>query len=141
MYALSVKKENAHNDAIWSCDWGRLTIGSQTEDGIGSPPPPSEEEDIMVTGGIDDMVKIWNYRDGEISLRHQLTDHSLGVVSVALSPDGTKLASSSLDSAILLWDVENGIKIATMENGPVDAWTVLFSPDSLYIVSGSHSGW
>ena len=31
MYALSVKKENAHSDCIWSCDWGRLTIGSQTE--------------------------------------------------------------------------------------------------------------
>ena len=83
---------------------------------------------------------MWNYHDGEISLRHQLTDHSLGVVSVALSPDGSKIASSSLDSAILLWDAENGSKIATMENGPVDAWTVLFSPDGQYIVSGSHSG-
>merc|ERR1712059_70602 len=41
---------------------------------------------------------------------------------------------------ILLWDTASGDKIATIENGPVDAWTVLFSPDSRYVVSGSHSG-
>ena len=32
------------------------------------------------------------------------------------------------------------IKVATIENGPVDAWTVLFSPDSKHVVSGSHAG-
>ena len=36
---------------------------------------------MIVTGGVDDVVKIWNYRDGELAYRHQLTDHSLGVVS------------------------------------------------------------
>ena len=32
------------------------------------------------------------------------------------------------------------MKVATIENGPVDAWTVLFSPDSKHVVSGSHAG-
>ena len=31
MYALSVKKENAHSDSIWSCDWGKLTVANQAE--------------------------------------------------------------------------------------------------------------
>ena len=48
----------------------------------------TETEDIIVTGGVDDVVKIWNYKDGELEYRHQLTDHSLGVVSVAVSSDG-----------------------------------------------------
>ncbi len=36
------------------------------------------------------------------------------------------LASSSLDAAIHLWDVDTGEKIRSMENGPMDAWTVAF---------------
>jgi len=141
MFSLATKKENAHSDCIWACDWGRIRPEPpQVEDAVGSPPPPSEEEDLLVTGGIDDVVRLWNYRDGELSLKQQLTDHSLGVVSVTLSPDGSRLASSSLDSAILIWDTLTGDKVATIENGPVDAWTVLFSPDSQYVVSGSHAG-
>ena len=53
----------------------------------------TEAEDIIVTGGVDDVVKIWNYRDGELEYRHQLTDHSLGVVSVAISRNGRRVAS------------------------------------------------
>jgi len=37
-----------------------------------------------------------------------LTDHSLGVVSVCISKDGSKVASSSQDSAIHIWDIESG---------------------------------
>lgn len=49
-------------------------------------------------------------------------------------------ASSSLDSSLKLWDLETGNKISSIEVGPVDIWTVVFSPDDKFIVSGSHSG-
>lgn len=49
-------------------------------------------------------------------------------------------ASSSLDSSMRIWDLENGEKISTIDVGPVDLWTVAFSPDDKYIISGSHSG-
>lgn len=39
-----------------------------------------------------------------------------------------------------IWDLESGEKISTIEVGPVDLWTVTFSPDDKYIISGSHSG-
>ena len=98
---------------------------------MGSPPPADDEEELIVTGGIDDVVKIWKYRyssgtaekmaffyyiplannksrlkqpirvksdthfirDGGLSVKHELRDHSLGVVSVTLSADGSRLAS------------------------------------------------
>ncbi len=50
------------------------------------------------------------------------------------------LASSSLDAAIHLWRVESGEQVRTIENGPMDAWTVAFSPDSTQVISGSHGG-
>ena len=129
MYALHTKKESAHNDGIWCCDWKQ--VKHEEEDTV---------EEIIVTGGVDDVVKIWNYKDGELQFKHQLTEHSLGVVSVALSSDGRKVASSSLDSVIIVCDTNTGAKIATMETGPVDAWSVIFTSDDQYVVSGSHSG-
>jgi WD repeat-containing protein 61 len=49
-------------------------------------------------------------------------------------------ASSSLDSSMRIWDLERGEKIANMDVGPVDMWTLAFSPDDKYIISGSHGG-
>ena len=31
-------------------------------DAVGSPPPAGDSEELIVTGGIDDVVKIWRYR-------------------------------------------------------------------------------
>ena len=31
-------------------------------DAVGSPPPAGDHEELIVTGGIDDVVKIWRYR-------------------------------------------------------------------------------
>ena len=129
MFALHTRKEAAHNDGIWCCDWKQLK--HEDEDTV---------EEIIVTGGVDDVVKIWNYKDGELQLRHQLTEHSLGVVSVALSSDGRKVASSSLDSVIIVCDTLTGAKTATMETGPVDAWSVIFTSDDHLVVSGTHAG-
>lgn len=39
-----------------------------------------------------------------------------------------------------IWDLEKGEKIANVDVGPVDLWTVAFSPDDKYIISGSHGG-
>lgn len=52
----------------------------------------------------------------------------------------SECASSSLDSSLRLWDLESGDKISSIEVGPVDIWTVVFSPDDKFIVSGSHAG-
>lgn len=49
-------------------------------------------------------------------------------------------ASSSLDSSMRIWDLKSGEKTSSIEVGPVDLWTVAFSPDDKFIISGSHSG-
>lgn len=49
-------------------------------------------------------------------------------------------ASSSLDSSLRLWDLATGEKVGSIDVGPVDIWTVAFSPDDKFIISGSHSG-
>ena len=39
-----------------------------------------------------------------------------------------------------IWDIKTGEKLSTIEVGPVDLWTVAFSPDDKYIISGSQAG-
>lgn len=39
-----------------------------------------------------------------------------------------------------IWDLEHGEKMANIDVGPDDLWTVTFSPDDKYIISGSHDG-
>lgn len=51
----------------------------------------NEEETVeyLVTGSVDDAVKVWELQDGALQMKHKLTGHSLGVVSVAVSSDGS----------------------------------------------------
>ena len=53
--------------------------------------------DVVATGGVDDLVKVFAYEDGELRLRHKLGDHSLGVVSVALSKEAKYLGRAQTD--------------------------------------------
>jgi hypothetical protein len=29
MFSVQCKKEGAHSDSIWSCDWGRVSVGDE----------------------------------------------------------------------------------------------------------------
>lgn len=46
--------------------------------------------DYIVTGGVDDLVKVWELQDDRLVLKHNLEGHSLGVVSVAISNNGKR---------------------------------------------------
>lgn len=93
-----------------------------------------------MTGGLDNQVKIWEVKEQQIKLRQELPGHSLGVVSVAISRDGNTIASSSLDSGLCFWNSSSGQLIRQLALGPVDLWTVAFSPCDKYVISGSHEG-
>jgi len=60
-------------------------------DSIRSNENENEDETVeyLVTGSVDDAVKIWELKDGTLKMKHKLTGHSLGVVSVAVSSDGS----------------------------------------------------
>lgn len=45
--------------------------------------------DYIVTGAVDDLVKVWSFKNDHLELKHKLEGHSLGVVSVAINSDGT----------------------------------------------------
>lgn len=91
------KEENAHDNALWACAWGRdpEPASDEGEDVVEEENPfdfdkkEKKPTDFIVTGGLDDLVKVWDVReDNTLKLRHKLKGHALGVVSVAVSSDG-----------------------------------------------------
>ena len=140
MYSLLRTTKDAHADAIWSCAWGQLQLDDVSNDDDAEETEPVIV-DCIVTSSVDDLIKVWYLeKDGRLELQKTLTGHSLGVISVALNSDSTICASSSLDSVLILWNLKAGTKIKSVMVGPIELWTITFSPDDNYIISGSHSG-
>lgn len=46
------------------------------------------KKDFLITGSLDDVVKVWELKNDKLQLKHDLEGHSLGVISVAISSDG-----------------------------------------------------
>ncbi|CAE7140665.1 unnamed protein product [Rhizoctonia solani] len=67
----------------------------------------------------------------------QLKGHSMTVNSVSYSPDGSLIASASYDNTIRLWDPSSGQQSGHTWEGNHEYYSVAFSPDAKFIVSGS----
>ena len=63
-------------------------------------------------------IKIWELEKSQ--LLRTLEGHSDCIYSVAFSPDGRLLATSSYDRLVKIWDFEQGLEIRTIK-GHIDA--------------------
>ena len=59
------------------------------------------------------------------------------ILSVAFSPDGTKIVSGSRDNTVRVWDAVTSTLSNTLEGHFDRVTSVAFSPDGTKIVSGS----
>jgi tetratricopeptide (TPR) repeat protein len=83
-------------------------------------------------------VKIWDSASGKELLT--LKGHAGGVVSVAFSPDGERLASGTGDKTVKIWDSGNGKELFTLkvhDDGGSWGQSVAFSPDGQRLASAS----
>lgn len=83
----------------------------------------------------DDTIYVWNFKQKEKLER--LTGHTDFIRSLAISPDGKRLASGSWDKTARLWDVESGEQIATLSlDEPCTTMGIKFSPSGKIIAGG-----
>ncbi len=66
----------AHEEAIWSCAWSRCE---------------KENNEVLVTGSVDDKVKIWTWSREKLDLKYTCEGHQLGVISVDLNKSGSDI--------------------------------------------------
>jgi WD40 repeat protein len=91
--------------------------------------------ETLVTGGKDYSAKVWNWETGR--LLHTFPGHAKSVSAVALSPDGTRLASTGGGGEIHLWDVKKGELLETVHMHEDYISMLRFTPDGKKLVSAS----
>jgi WD40 repeat protein len=79
-------------------------------------------------------VKVWNLEKGGEPVT--LAGHERMVDAVAWSPDGTRIASGSVDRSIRIWDSASGKELMTLWGHRQAVTCVAFSPDGHRLVSG-----
>src|SRR5262249_38511173 len=67
--------------------------------------------------------------------RFLLKGHSGAVLAMAFSPDGARLATSSLDGSVRVWDVVAGKELLCFRGHSQEPWCLSFSPDGKRIAS------
>jgi WD40 repeat protein len=85
--------------------------------------------------------KVLRLRDTAVGFLYgELWGHDSCAVAVAVSPDGTLLASGSLDETARLWDPESGVCVAVLEGHGAVLAEVAFSPDGSLLLTASDNG-
>ena len=98
----------------------------------------SPQGDIVATGGVDRVVKLWNIHNG--NLLGKLEGHTYPVLTLAFSPDGKRLVSGSGDTTLRIWNVENRTVVNHLKGHSLYVVTCDWSPDGKRIISGEVDG-
>lgn len=90
--------------------------------------------DRVLTGHADGVVRIWRLSD--FTLLQERPLHSGAVKAVAIDGRAGNYASSGADGKVFVWQETAGVH--ALQEPPVDAWTLAFSPDGRWLSGG---GW
>jgi guanine nucleotide-binding protein subunit beta-2-like 1 protein len=95
---------------------------------------PSQVNPLIVTGGWDKLVKVWNMQS--CKLKHNLVGHTGHVNTVTISPDGSLCASGGEDSIAMLWDLNEGKHLYSLEAGAT-IHALVFSPNRYWLCAAT----
>jgi len=99
---------------------------------------PSANNPVIVSAGWDKVVKVWTLRD-EFKLSKNLVGHTGYINSVTVSPDGSLCASGGKDGTAMLWDLNEGKHLYSLDAGDVIN-ALVFSPNRYWLCAGTLSG-
>jgi WD40 repeat protein len=93
---------------------------------------PDSQRIVSCASGHDDRtVQVWDAASGSVCQMYQ--EHADGVLAVTYSPNGTVIASCSLDGNVRLWDARSGETIYLMQLASSYVTAVAWSPDGMWL--------
>ncbi|KAK9721191.1 cross-pathway control WD-repeat protein cpc2 [Basidiobolus ranarum] len=98
---------------------------------------PNPANPVIVSGGWDKLVKVWDLSKCKIRTNH--IGHTGYINTVTISPDGSLCATAGKDGVVMLWDLNDGKHLYSLEAGDeVNALT--FSPNRYWLCAATSSG-
>jgi len=125
--------------------WNTLGECKHTFDGNGSHTEwvstvrfsPNTEQPLVISGGWDKVVKVWNFR--ELKIKDNLYGHTGYVNTVTVSPDGSLCASGGKDGVAMLWDLNEGKHLYSLPAGSIIN-AMEFSPNRYWLCGATEQG-
>jgi guanine nucleotide-binding protein subunit beta-2-like 1 protein len=97
---------------------------------------PNHNKPLIVSGGWDKVVKVWNLTT--CKLETNLYGHTGPVNTLTISPDGSLCASGGKDGVAMLWDLNRGEFLYSLEAGnTVNA--LCFSPNRYWLCAATQT--
>jgi len=98
---------------------------------------PNTANPLIVSCGWDKAVKVWDLKGFGNSLKYNLTGHTGYVSTVAVSPDGSICASGGKDGNAMLWDLNEGSHLYSLNAGGVIN-ALAFSPSKYWLCAATN---
>lgn len=95
---------------------------------------PSQSVPLIVSAGWDRLVKVWNLTNCE--LRNDLVGHTGYLNTVCVSPDGSLAASGGKDNTAMLWDLNEGKRLYSLDAGEI-IHGLVFSPNRYWLCAAT----
>jgi WD40 repeat protein len=109
---------------VWAVEWSP----DGTKIALAGGPP-------TCTKDIDDGFAVYILDANTEQIQQKLSGHSCTLYSIAWSPDGTKLVSSSIDGKAKVWDTQSGKLLSTTKEFTLGRGKVVWSPDGTKIAN------
>jgi len=95
---------------------------------------PTNPNPLIVSAGWDKLIKVWNLSN--CKLRTDLIGHTGYLNTVTVSPDGSLCASGGKDGTAMLWDLQEGKHLYSLDAGAIiNALT--FSPNRYWLCAAT----
>ena len=108
-----------------------LVLGVQAVGAYGpgfDPPPPPEALDGLLRVLVDDALVH--------APRSKIAAHDGAIRAVAISPDGTRIATAGADGTARVWDAGKGTRVSEYTGHTGEVRSIAFSPDGTSIATG-----
>jgi len=97
---------------------------------------PNTQNPIVVSGGWDKLVKVWNLNNCKFV--RDFSGHTGYINCVAVSPDGSLCASGGRDGTAMLWDLNDGKQLYSLDaQGIIHA--LCFSPIRYWLCAATET--